>query len=304
MPGGMDGEDRVKLKPLWIGVGLLSSLGLVVLAQHEAGAATTTALASKAVQDGVYTARQADRGKDLYKSQCAACHGASLSGGTAPVLEGTAFQTKWKEKTLADLFTLIKTRMPLTKPGSLTAQQTADLIAFILQTNKYKAGNSLLPPDAKALSDIAFDKAAQAAALKAAQPAQPAQPQTTPAQGPASGPRTAAAGVFTAAQAAKGREHYIEPANACSGCHGADLGGSPGGPSLARGAFKLKWGGRTVGEMFTFIKTMMPPGRAGALEDQAYLEIVAYILQYNGFPAGTNELKLDLDDLKQITIPK
>lgn len=281
------------------------ALGVVVLAQHDASTATVSTLASKEVSDGVYTNRQADRGKDVFSSSCAMCHGASLSGGGAPPLAGSAFLTKYKDKTLSDLFGVIKTRMPASKPGSLTSQQVSDTIAYILQVNKFKNGNSLLPPDATALKDIAFDKKAQAEAAAAANPTKPSTPtNTTVVQGPASGPRTAKDGVFTAEQVAAGQQAYSNPSNACFGCHGPSLGGSPGGPSLSNSAFRSKWTGKTVADMFTFIQTNMPPGRAGSMEDKIYLEIVAFILQYNGYPVGVNELKPDMNDLKQITIPK
>jgi S-disulfanyl-L-cysteine oxidoreductase SoxD len=295
----------VKIKGIWVVVGLCL-VGLGVVAQHDSTGATTSQVASKAVADGVYTARQADRGKAIYTAQCAMCHGANLVGGSAPVLAGNAALTRWKEKTVADVFNAIKARMPLTKPGSLTAQQAADVTAYILQFNKFKAGNSLLPQDAKALSDIAFDKTAQEAAIKAAQAAQQAQANqnTQTAATPAGGPRTVANGVYSVAQANRGKAAYTNPSNACSGCHGADLGGSPGGPSLVRGSFKLNWGGKSVADLFNHTKTRMPPGRAGTLEESAYIDIMAYILQANGYPAGTNELTTNMDDLKQIAIPK
>ncbi|MDX2005246.1 MAG: c-type cytochrome [Meiothermus sp.] len=300
-------EVYVKSKKIRVVVSLcLLGLGVGVVAQHDSTGATVSQVASKAVSDGVYTARQADRGKAIYAAQCAMCHGPAMAGGAAPALAGNAALARWKEKTVADVFTAIKVRMPVGKPGSLTFQQAADVTAYILQVNKFKAGNALLAQDAKALSDIAFDKAAQAAAVKAAQAAQ-AQAQAgqnqAAAQGPASGPRTTANGVFTVAQADRGKAAYTNPSNACSGCHGVDLGGSPGGPSLARGAFRNNWGGKTVADLFTKVKTM-PPGRANTLEESAYLDIITYILQVNGYPAGAAELTANLDDLKQITIPK
>jgi hypothetical protein len=46
----------------------------------------------------------------------------------------------------------------------------------------------------------------------------------------------------------------------------------------------------------------MPPQRAGSLDDQTYLDIVAYILRFNNVPAGNQALQPDLDKLKQIVI--
>jgi len=46
----------------------------------------------------------------------------------------------------------------------------------------------------------------------------------------------------------------------------------------------------------------MPPGRRGSLDDQAYLDIVAYILRFNNIPAGNQALQPNVDTLKQIVI--
>jgi mono/diheme cytochrome c family protein len=301
----------VKCKFFWVGAGLLS-LGLIVFAQHESPqgqGGITTQIAERAVQDGVYTARQAERGKEIYRSVCGGCHGVNLTGGTAPALAGAAFQGKWKERTLGDFFDYIKTRMPPGRSNLLTAQQTSDVIAYILQTNQYKAGTVLLPPDYRALQTIAFDKTAQEAVVKAAQ-TQQTQPQPSSSQpqsvapSDSSGARTVLNGVFTAAQTDRGRAAYLDSNNSCAGCHGSELGGSPGGPGLVRASFRSRWGGKNVGELFEYTKTRMPPGRAGSLSDQTYIDIIAFILRANNYPPGQTELRANLDELRQIGIPR
>ena len=47
----------------------------------------------------------------------------------------------------------------------------------------------------------------------------------------------------------------------------------------------------------------MPPEEKNSLGDQVYLDIIAYILQFNKVPAGGQELKPDLSVLQQIVIP-
>ena len=51
-------------------------------------------------------------------------------------------------------------------------------------------------------------------------------------------------------------------------------------------AFTAQWGGKTAGELFTYISTKMPPSNAGALGDATYLQITAFILQSNGVAPG------------------
>lgn len=95
------------------------------------------------------------------------------------------------------------------------------------------------------------------------------------------------AGPFTAEQAAAGRTAYT--AN-CSGCHMTDLGGRNEAPQLAGSNFFSGWGTRNVNELYTLIRTTMPPGTAGNLGDANYLNITAYILQSNGAVPGTQPL--------------
>jgi S-disulfanyl-L-cysteine oxidoreductase SoxD len=112
------------------------------------------------VWDGIYTESQAARGESLYHHVCAECHGDKLAGREkqeAPSLAGKDFQDDWSGDTVADLFKRILRKMPDDDPGSLTPQQTADLVAFLLSFNKYPAGKTELPPDAGALTGIRFD---------------------------------------------------------------------------------------------------------------------------------------------------
>ena len=101
--------------------------------------------------DGVYTSEQAKRGAALYQGQCGACHGESLTGvESAPALVGDTFNSTWEGVALADLFERIRTTMPLTAPGSLSRPQTADVLAFMLESGKFPAGKTPLDPAALA----------------------------------------------------------------------------------------------------------------------------------------------------------
>jgi mono/diheme cytochrome c family protein len=116
------------------------------------------AQATMLTSSGVYTAPQAARGGALYQSKCSLCHGPDLSGdGMAPPLAGPDFSTHWAGQTLADLFDQIHTAMPSDQPGTLSAQQAADLVAFLLSSNKFPAGQAELPATMDHLKLILID---------------------------------------------------------------------------------------------------------------------------------------------------
>lgn len=111
--------------------------------------------------------------------------------------------------------------------------------------------------------------------------------------------RTAAGGVFSAAQAEAGRAVYQRT---CAVCHGADFQGAGGVPSVAGGAFLAKWRGKSVGDLFAYVRDMMPTGAGRSLPDADYLAVTAYILEANRFPAGTAPLDADEAILRTIGI--
>jgi len=114
---------------------------------------------STTVWDGVYTTEQADRGKTLYGQSCASCHAGDLRGdGTAPSLIEEEFSFQWSDSSVAELFEQIRKLMPSDRPNSLPRQSYADIVAFILQSNKLPPGEKPLPPDADALAKILITK--------------------------------------------------------------------------------------------------------------------------------------------------
>jgi mono/diheme cytochrome c family protein len=112
----------------------------------------------KSVWDGIYTDDQAQRGKQLYSDACASCHGPELTGGEmAPPLVGGDFMSDWNGLSVGDLFERIRISMPQNAPGSLSGQQNADILAFMLQANKFPAGQAELAKDAMMLKGIKFE---------------------------------------------------------------------------------------------------------------------------------------------------
>jgi mono/diheme cytochrome c family protein len=134
-----------------------------IVAATCAALAVTTAMQVVRAQgtstaEGVYTEEQAKRGAELYKEQCAACHGEDLQGNDIiPGLTGETFETNWTGKSLGELWEKINLTMPALSPGSLTPDQTADLIAAVLSTSKYPAGQMALANSMDALNSVKID---------------------------------------------------------------------------------------------------------------------------------------------------
>jgi mono/diheme cytochrome c family protein len=125
-------------------------------------------------------------------------------------------------------------------------------------------------------------------------------PTTSVTQAQQVGKTSTASGVFTAEQAKNGESVFQAR---CATCHGADLHSTePEAPDLTEGAFRFGWNGKTVANRFEEIRGTMPYGNARSLDDQTYIDIVAYILQFNGIPSGNQKLEPDVPALEKIVI--
>jgi len=123
----------------------------VGIAAAAAGQSTTTTTA-ETVADKVFSADQAKRGRASYDGKCASCH----DGGTmGPELWGDPFLSQWENKDVASLFTRIQTTMPEDAPGTLADKEVLDIIAYVLQTNGFPAGEKELESK-KALETMKF----------------------------------------------------------------------------------------------------------------------------------------------------
>jgi len=116
------------------------------------------------------------------------------------------------------------------------------------------------------------------------------------AQAPA---RTVWSGVFTADQAAQGKTVFE---NKCVTCHGAELNGGEMAPPLSGGMFVSNWNGQSLGDLFVRIHTTMPQNDPGSLNNAEVTQVLAYILSFNQFPAGSAPLPSDEAALGQIGI--
>jgi len=106
--------------------------------------------------------------------------------------------------------------------------------------------------------------------------------------------------VYAAAQAARGRDLY---AGHCASCHGMTLEGRNSLP-LSGATFQARWadGKHSLGDLFYIVRTLMPYGRPATLSRQEYLDIVAYLLMMNSYPAGAQALPADSAVLDGIII--
>ena len=129
-----------------VGATALLSVTLVVRSQE------------RTVWDGVYTDEQATRGETLYGEHCVRCHGATLQGngeGAQP-LTGATFKSTWNGVSLGAMFDRVRLSMPQDRPGTMTRQQVAELLAFILRANKFPAGKTELARQTDLLNAITF----------------------------------------------------------------------------------------------------------------------------------------------------
>ena len=118
----------------------------------------------------LFTDAQAARGEAVYAQSCASCHGVSLTGGTAPPLAGPVFERSWNggtsasvapraddrsdpRVTLDDLFFVLRTTMPPNQANTVPVPDKAAVFAFILKTNGYTAGQTLLTADVPQLKE-------------------------------------------------------------------------------------------------------------------------------------------------------
>jgi mono/diheme cytochrome c family protein len=122
---------------------------------------------SQSVSEGVYSAAQAARGQEIYRSKCVECQGATLEGVSGPPLVGNSFISNWSGRPLADLVSKVQTTMPFGKGGTLSRPQTVDVAAYILQSGKFPAGRAELSDDRLAQISFPGTRAASASAAAA-----------------------------------------------------------------------------------------------------------------------------------------
>jgi hypothetical protein len=97
--------------------------------------------------------------------------------------------------------------------------------------------------------------------------------------------------VYTAEQAREGKALFDQ---LCLRCHAA--------PDFASERFKAKWTARSLHELYAALSRTMPFDQPGSLRPPQYIELLAFLLSVNGYPAGGRELRWDLGELAGIKI--
>lgn len=108
--------------------------------------------------------------------------------------------------------------------------------------------------------------------------------------------------VFTLAQAGRGESTYRAT---CSNCHGDSLAGINDAPGLTGTQFHKTWDGNALSSLFNRISNDMPSDNPGSLTKPQVAEVIAFLLKFNGYPAGKSDLPGAADSLSQIRfLPK
>jgi mono/diheme cytochrome c family protein len=209
--------------------------------------------------DGIFTTAQARRGNAEFDQTCSRCHNLALIGSErGPAIKGATFLSHWDKGTVADLFIKIRDTMPEGGPGTLSEDIKIDILSYILQQNGFPAGATELKKDIPTLEDFRLAK------------------------------KGIWDGVFTSAQSERGKAALQQ--NGCNGCHGAALEGARG-PSLKGDRFIAAWENGVLDKLFTKIRDTMPPLNAEQVPPNTKIDIIAYLLEVNGFPKGSAELE-------------
>ena len=104
--------------------------------------------------------------------------------------------------------------------------------------------------------------------------------------------------VYTTAQASRGQLLYDE---VCAECHGAMGSVTPGMARIMDDfLFRADWEGRSLAELYTVTRITMPQAAPNSLSPQQLVDLIAYILSANRFPAGEAALAHDVETLTDI----
>lgn len=127
-----------------------AGLAMGLLMAVSAGTIASGQNGKKSVNQGVYTAAQAERGSKLFAGNCTTCHDTAR-------FTGADFVKDWSGKSLHPLYDLMKTTMPEDNPGVLKPQQYADILAYFLELNDYPAGTDELSGSDEMMKTITME---------------------------------------------------------------------------------------------------------------------------------------------------
>ncbi len=136
---------RLRARGSSVGLALGGALLVTVLSPAMSGQG------QRSVKAGVYTAAQADRGQELFRSKCASCHAPNR-------FTDDFFYISFAGKPMWEMFDVISDTMPEDNPGSMKPEEYVDVMAYLLKLNAFPAGESELPTGKDGLSAILMEK--------------------------------------------------------------------------------------------------------------------------------------------------
>ena len=104
-------------------------------------------------------------------------------------------------------------------------------------------------------------------------------------------------GAYTEEQALLGQVLYYQH---CLACHGEMMEGVDQAPPLAGPQFSSTWNGVSLLALVERMETM-PPDKPGTLSRQDNVDLLTYMLWYNGLPLGSKTLAAERDVLADMT---
>jgi alcohol dehydrogenase (cytochrome c) len=116
--------------------------GVVVPLRFDSSASARVIPRSMAANlpPATYWAAQAEHGEAVFKKVCAACHPSTQ-------FIGQQFVETWNDRRLSDFYTLVRSTMPLSDPGSLKDDEYLGVLAYLLKANNAQAGSDSLKAD-------------------------------------------------------------------------------------------------------------------------------------------------------------
>lgn len=103
----------------------------------------------RSVQDGVFSAGQVERGREVFDATCLECH--LVEDFQDP------FLSSWEGATVYGLYEQLRTTMPYETPGTLKQQEYIDVLAYIFEVNGLPTGEGEMPAEEQSLEGIVIE---------------------------------------------------------------------------------------------------------------------------------------------------
>lgn len=107
---------------------------------------------SQPIEPVTFTPDQVDKGREVYREECATCHGTTLGGAfEAPALTGSNFMTQWAGRPVQDFLSLLTSTMPPQNAGELPLEDYTAVTAYLLRENGVVASEEQLMMNSSAV---------------------------------------------------------------------------------------------------------------------------------------------------------